>query len=98
MPRHNDVVQRTTIILPEQLKRRTLEKARADGISFAEFVRRAVELALNEPPSRASQRKRRAAIEEMRAFRDDAPSGGGPADLAINIDEYVYGASGRAES
>jgi len=90
-------VQRTTIILPERLKQRTLEKARADGISFAEFVRRAVELAVNEPPSRASQRKRRAAIEAMRAFRDDAPSGG-PADLAINIDEYVYGASGRGKS
>lgn len=97
MRRHNDVVQRTTIILPEQLKRRTLEKARANGISFAEFVRRAVELALNEPPSRASQRKRRAAIDAMRAFRDDAPSGG-PADLAIKIDEYVYGGSGRGKS
>jgi hypothetical protein len=90
-------MQRTTIILPARLKQRSLEKARADGISFAEFVRRAVELAVNEPPSRASQRKRRAAIEEMRAFRDDAPSGG-PADLAINLDEYVYAASARAKS
>ncbi len=90
-------MQRTTIILPEQLRRRTLEKARAEGISFAEFVRRAVELAVNEPPSRASQRKRLAAIEAMRAFREDTPSGG-PADLAINIDEYVYGGSGRAKS
>jgi hypothetical protein len=89
-------MQRTTIVLPERLKKRTLEKARADGISFAEFVRRAVELAVNEPPSRASQRKRRAAIEAMRAFREDAPAGG-PDDLAINIDEYVYGASGRAK-
>ena len=85
-------MQRTTIVLPEGLKRRTVEKARAGGISFAEFVRRAVELAVNEPPSQASQRKRRAAIEAMRAFRDDAPSAR-PADLAINIDDYVYGAS-----
>jgi metal-responsive CopG/Arc/MetJ family transcriptional regulator len=90
-------MQRTTIVLPEQLKQRTMEKARADGISFSEFVRRAVELAVNEPPSRKSQRERRAAIEAMREFRDDALSGG-PADLAINIDKYVYGASGREES
>jgi hypothetical protein len=83
-------MQRTTIILPERLKQRTVEKARADGVSFAEFVRRAVELAVNEPPSSAVQRNRRAAIEAMRAFRDDAPSGG-RADLATNIDEYVYG-------
>jgi len=79
------------------LKLRSVEKARADGVSFAEFVRRAVELAVNEPPSRASQRKRLAAVEAMRAFRDDAPSGG-PRDLAMNIDEIVYGESGRAES
>jgi hypothetical protein len=89
-------MQRTTIVLPEKLKQRTVEKARADGISFAEFVRRAVELAVNEPPSRASQRKRRAAIDAMRAFRDEGSSGG-PADLAVNIDDYVYGASGRGE-
>ena len=90
-------MHRTTIILPEQLKQRTMEKARADGISFAEFVRRAVELAVNEQPSRTSQRKRRAAIEAMRAFRDDAPSAG-PADMSINIDEYVYGTFERAKS
>jgi hypothetical protein len=90
-------MHRTTIILPEGLKRRTVAKARADGVSFAEFVRRAVELAVNEPPSRASQRKRFAAIEAMRAFREDAPCGG-PVDLAVNIDETVYGASEREKS
>ena len=89
-------MRRTTIVLPERLKRRTVEKARADGISFAEFVRRAVETAVDEPASKASQRKRHAAIEAIRAFRDDAVPGT-PADLAVKIDEYVYGASGRAK-
>ena len=67
-----------------------MEKARADGVSFAEFVRKAVELAVNEPPVLASQRKRQAALEEMRAFREDAPLRG-PVDLAQNLDDYVYG-------
>ncbi|MGI8602104.1 MAG: CopG family transcriptional regulator [Verrucomicrobiales bacterium] len=83
-------MKRTTIVLPEPLKRRSIEKARAEGVSFAEFVRRAVEVAITEPPSHASQRKRLAAWEAMRTFREEAHSAG-PADLAKNLDDYIYG-------
>ena len=37
---------RTTIVLPASLKKRSVDKARAEGISFAEFVRNAVELSV----------------------------------------------------
>lgn len=79
---------RTTIVLPEPLKRRTKEKARAEGVSFAEFVRQAVELAVNEPASVTTQRKRLAAFEAMRTFRDALQAG--PADLSRNLDDYIY--------
>lgn len=91
--RHNAVVKRTTIVLPDSAKRRSVEKARAEGISFAEFVRNAVKLAISETPAVASQRKRRAALDAMRQFREDCASVG-PADLSKNLDAYIYGPVG----
>jgi len=35
--------QRTTIVLPDTLKRRATARARAQKISFGEFVRQAIE-------------------------------------------------------
>jgi hypothetical protein len=86
---------RTTIVLPEELKRRSVEKARAEGISFAAFVRHAVELSVNEPPSAAAQRNRLAALQSLRAFRDGGTPG--PADLTKNLDDYLYGESGEKQ-
>jgi hypothetical protein len=83
-------MHRTTIVLSEPVKRRAMKKALAEGVSFAEFVRKAVELAVNEAPSLASQRKRHAALEEMRSFRSEAAAG--PSDLAKNLDDYIYAA------
>ena len=85
-------MKRTTIVLPDALKRRSVEKARAEGVSFAEFVRRAVEAAVMETPSVAARRKRLAAWEAMRTFADGYV-GETPPDLAKNLDDYVYGTS-----
>ncbi len=67
-----------------------MERARADGVSFAEFVRKAVELALREPLAESSRRNRQAALRAMHDFREDAHSAG-PADLTKNLDDYLYG-------
>ncbi len=84
---------RTTIVLPESLKKRSVAKARAEGISFAAFVRNAVELSVSEPPSSAARRSRLAALESLRSFRKASPTG--PEDLAQNLDDYIYGESAR---
>jgi len=83
-------MRRTTINLPDVLKRRSMDKARAAGLSFAEFVRKAVEQAVNESPSQTSQRQRLAALADLRSFRQEAATDG-PADLAKNLDDYLYG-------
>lgn len=86
---HNYGMTRTTIVLPEPLKRHTEEQARRAGMSFAEFVRRALQAAINEPPVAAAQRRRKTAIAAMMRFREDAPAG--PADLTARLDDYLYG-------
>ena len=90
-------MQRTTIVLPEPLKRRSMERARAAGVSFAEFIRKAVELALSEPLPESIRRNRQAALRAMRDFREDAPSAG-PSDLTKNLDDYLYGSRRKSKS
>ena len=65
-----------------------MEKARKAGISFAEFVRLAVQRALEESAGAGSMHRRRAAVEEMLQFR--ASLSPGPLDLSSNLDEYLY--------
>jgi hypothetical protein len=42
-------MNRTTVVLPEDLKLRAKERARRDGIPFAELVRQAVEARVAVP-------------------------------------------------
>jgi hypothetical protein len=87
---------RTTIVLPEEIKRLAVERARRAGISFAEFVRIALQRAVEESAVEARMNRRRSAIEEMLQFRDTlAP---GPTDLSSNLDEYLYGGDPAVES
>lgn len=46
---------RTTVVLPEELKLRARERARRDGIPFAELVRQALESRLATPVGRAEE-------------------------------------------
>jgi hypothetical protein len=76
---------RTTVVLPPALKAAATDQARARGISFGEFLRRAVERALSEDvqkPSRGGD-----------PFLDDRAvfKGKTPRDLAQRHDHYLYG-------
>lgn len=79
---------RTTIVLPLDLKERAVSRARAEGISFAEFVRRAVEIQLNVSSKRASEQATGDPFLDHLRIIDDA----GPADWSTRVDEVLYGA------
>jgi hypothetical protein len=82
---------RTTIVLPPELKRRAVSRARHQGISFGEFVRRAVEKQVAQPAVKIVKppRKRKTGDpfwDNLVFFDDD-----GPADLSVRHDDYIYG-------
>jgi len=78
---------RTTIVLPPDLKRRAVSRARRQGISFGEFVRRAVEKQLAGPARGRAKRKTGDPFLDSLVTFDD----GGPPDLSTRVDEIVYG-------
>lgn len=78
--------ERTTVVLPAPLKQRAVRRAREQGISFGEFVRRAIEETLTAPP-RGNGRKKTGD-----PFWDNlAVYAGGPSDAAVRHDHYLYG-------
>jgi hypothetical protein len=48
-------MSRTTVVLPEDLRLRAKERARRDGMSFAELVRQAVEARVGAPSGRVEE-------------------------------------------
>lgn len=76
---------RTTIVLPDPLKRRAVARAREQGVSFAEFVRRAVENMLIKPPRGAGEKK-----TGDRFWDNLEIYNGGPSDAAARHDDYLY--------
>jgi hypothetical protein len=92
---HNDcdksygIMNRTTIVLPDDIKSEAVKRAQSKGISFGAFVREAIARLLAEPTEDTTQRARREAIEAMLRFSQDAPPG--PKDLAEHLDDYLYG-------
>jgi hypothetical protein len=76
---------RTTIVLPPRLKQRATARARAQKISFAEFVRQALRQAVTEPPKRARGRGRDPIFRDVLVY--DGP---GPSDVSANVDTYLY--------
>jgi hypothetical protein len=77
---------RTTVVLPGPLKERAIARAREQGISFGEFVRRAVEKMLTAPPRGTSRRKTGDPFWDNLEIYD-----GGPADASARHDDYLYG-------
>jgi hypothetical protein len=85
---------RTTIVLPPELKRRAVSRARHQGISFGEFVRRAVERQLTRPADkvikvpwkRGSRKTGDPFWDNLVTYHDD-----GPTDLSVRHDDYLYG-------
>jgi hypothetical protein len=76
---------RTTIRLPARLKEIAVARARHQGLSFGEFVRRALERAASEPAS-GRKRKRDPLWEDHAVY--DGPV---PPDLSERHDDYLYG-------
>lgn len=75
---------RTTLMLPDDLRRKGFDEARRRGISFGEFVRAAMRLALDRAPRSEMVRD---------SFLDDRATYAGPvpADSSTNHDDYLYG-------
>jgi hypothetical protein len=75
-------MQRTTVVLPPGLKKRAMTLARQRKISFAEFVRQAVEHSAPAP------RKR---LKGKDPYWENVPVYDGlPADLSVNHDKYLH--------
>lgn len=78
-------MQRTTIMLDRDLKARIERRARQEGISLAEWIRREAARALeaSSPGAQADP-----LFTDSAVFRGDAPS-----DLALRHDDHLYKAS-----
>jgi len=80
------MAERTTIVLPAPLKQRAVARAREQGISFGEFVRRAVEETLVTPPRGKGKKKTGDPFwDNLKIYE------GGPEDVAARHDDYLYG-------
>jgi len=78
-------MHRTTLVLPAALKERAATAAYTAGLSFGEFVRRAIDRALEQKPQRRG-RTRDPLFADNAVYR-----GKGPSDLAEHHDAYLYG-------
>lgn len=78
------IMQRTTIILPARLKELASLRARSAGMSFGEFVRRAVERAVRDDGARRSRRD--PFFADRAVFNGDVPR-----NLSRRHDDYLYG-------
>ena len=83
------IMNRTTIVLPEDVKDQAMKVAHAKGISFGSLVWEALSKFLSEPSADATQRARQREINTLLRFSEDAPSG--PPDLSERLDDYLYG-------
>ncbi len=82
-------MNRTTIVLTDDLKVEASRRARARGVSFGALVREALDKLLKEPSESVAQQSRRKAVEVMLRFSDDAPAG--PPHLSERLDDDLYG-------
>lgn len=88
MHSHDTYMERTTIILSEQLRQQAQVLARSRGITLSELIRRQLALAL---------RKKKPVRSEDPLFRPRRlMSPGGPSDVAARHDDYLYGKKGRS--
>jgi len=72
-------MHRTTILLPERLKRDAERRARKEGLSLSELIRRRLAEDTDDP-------KARPAFFERAPWAEPVPQ-----DLASRHDDYLYG-------
>lgn len=79
-------MQRTTVMLPRELKMRAQQLARQDGVSLGDLIRQALDAWLRSPWDSPM------AADEDPFFADDAVwTGDVPVDLARDHDRHLYG-------
>jgi hypothetical protein len=85
---------RTTVVLPPELKKRAVLRARQQGISFGEYVRRALQDRLAQAPKKVvmipwkkGRRKTGDPFWDNLVTYDD----GGPTDMSTRHDDYLAG-------
>jgi hypothetical protein len=76
-------MHRTTIMLPDTLKKRAEERARLMKISLGEFLREAAEKML--------QQEERKWLDDPLASNAFVVAEPGPSDVSENVDRYLYG-------
>jgi hypothetical protein len=74
-------MKRTTIMLPDDLRRRALFRARQKGVSLGELIRDSLDAALPSGTYEAGQDP---------LFDEVVFDGPAPADLSANHDKYLY--------
>jgi hypothetical protein len=81
--RRSNNVNRTTVVLSEDLKLRAREQARREGIPFSELVRQAIAARVDDPAGR---------VDEDPLFGDvPVYEGPVPANLSEDHDTDLYG-------
>ncbi len=77
--------ERTSVVLPASLKKQAVARARIEGISFAELIRRSLKERLSSQPAKRKRRKRDPLFDDVAVYE-------GPVlpDISINHDKYLY--------
>lgn len=77
-------MERTTIMLPHDLKLQAAQYAKKKGISLGELIRNAIAASLNQ--------SRESGWDDDPLFSDkELFSGAVPIDLSVHHDDYLYG-------
>ena len=91
-PASYGIMIRTTIMLPEDVRRRALAEARKLKVSFADFVRQAVAEKLPRQGKGVDRLKQRRQDPLFRLLDRLAPVRGNTVtDVAAHHDDYLYG-------
>lgn len=79
-------MNKTTILLPENLQKRARKLAKKRGTTLSGFIRKQLEQAVSEDDSDVVNRK------DDPLFRNWKPSDADlPTDISLNHDRYLYG-------
>lgn len=77
-------MERTTVMIPEDLRRQGMRQARAMGLSFGELVRSSLRDFLSSPRKKAKTRD--TLFLDHSVYEGDVPE-----DLSLHHDDYLYG-------
>jgi len=77
-------MERTTIMLPRDLKLRVAQHAQKKGISMGELIRNAISAALSQSVDKVS-------TDDPLFTDNELYQGPAPADLSADHDQYLYG-------